>query len=445
MARELEASDLGSDVIDETADDALEPSVKDLADDAFGIDDHAQIIDDEPDGEEETIEGDLDALEDDPADKETVADPDATGQPRDASGKFVPKAEAKTETADTSTTAPAKPADALVETAAATQPTWEPLVVRVDKAMVPIDEAQVTRTKDAAGQGYHVITVKDEVFPQFHTRLARAHLFERNRQAIESDRNTLAAGIKELETLKAAPQPKSDSEIEAEMTLAAIKPLLDQILEPKDVELLEARIKLAQREHREQHTKDTESFFTKKAEEAKAAEQPAADDAFQYEGLSKEILDVLKNTPELADLTPDQLKAAYTDLTKIMRAVFWKESDGWYANRELIVDTLRAKRANAAPPAEGHTAASTGTSAASQGSTQDPKATKDADRFNKGQATSAAPTTTSLKANRDATANSRPRVERNTRKEPVKSAEMVAEDEWNADKKSFLRSNTLDW
>jgi hypothetical protein len=208
MARDL--------AVDDTLTDD-QPTADDAPMDAFGNefeDAAASALDDSQDDVanpgDDVVEGDLEPLEDTDTPETPPIGVDR-GDGRDATGKFATKAEqdAADAKAQAETTAPtAAPAAPVVEQAA---PVFEPLVVRADKTLHPIDEAQVTRAN-----GYHVITIKDEDAPRFMQRMSKGIVGEK----IWRD---LQTGIKELEQERAAPQAKTDSQIEAEIILATIK------------------------------------------------------------------------------------------------------------------------------------------------------------------------------------------------------------------------------
>ena len=397
------------------------------------------------------------------------------GDGRDATGKFVGKGEQKGDATEatpeaTQAATTAVPTDAYAEAQTApAAPTWEPLAVKVDRAIVPLDGAQVTEAN-----GYKLISVKAPEFSRFMQRVQRGHLYERDWRAIQERASALQQGITDLQAERSAPQQKSDEQIEAEHVLEAVKPFLKEIFDPQSLENLELKIKLAQRDHKESFATERKTYFDKlatdRAQEA-AKTMTETDVAQQIQGVAATMQEVIGQFPdEFATLQPEQLKAAYQDLLELQRDfgsnIYWKDpADGqWYKNTQAVYARLKkvAASASAAPqssptttasPAPGTTAAgvpqATGAPAGTAPRGSAGSATT-ADRFNRGvdrSARPAAPANTSLKNRRDGSTGTpapRSRDERTTRG-PAKTRAMIHEDELRAKKNAYLRSNSLDF
>jgi hypothetical protein len=430
MARDLAVDDTLTDD-QPTADDApMDAFGNEFEDAAASALDDSQ--DDVADPGDDVVEGDLEPLEDTDTPETPPIGVDR-GDGRDATGKFATKAEqdAADAKAQAETTAPtAAPAAPVVEQAA---PVFEPLVVRADKTLHPIDEAQVTRAN-----GYHVITIKDEDAPRFMQRMSKGIVGEK----IWRD---LQTGIKELEQERAAPQAKTDSQIEAEIILATIKDRLGELLEPHEVRNLELEIKLAQRDYKDTYAQERTQFFAAQAEKEQQAQAPEIEQRAQLEGIANALIDLRETQDDLRGLSDAQVEQAFNELKTIARAAYWKETDGkWYMDQRLMYDRLKAVQAgtasSSAPPSNGQTATAS----------RSPKPDA-ADRFNKAGNTAARPATpgtTSVKAGRGKTDPAQ-RPSRSptptTTNRPAKTAAMQAEDRARAQQKKFMASDGLDF
>jgi hypothetical protein len=469
----VNVEDLDNEPLEDTEDEAERAEASERAEaDAIVDDEFDGLTDADVEAEggsdpaDDAIEGDPDALDDDAPAKD--AEGVDRGDGRDAKGKFAADkaaadkavataaAKAGEQATDTATTDATKTGDAAAAGAgaAAEEPKWETLQFKADKAIVPIDEARISRAN-----GHHFIAVKDADFPRFLARVQRGHIYERSRQAIEQRARDLEQGIKDVELERAAPQAKSDAEIEAEIVMAEIKKRLDlgegmwaDLLDERDQELLDAKVRLAQKEHKEQHTTARDTYFAKKKEEADAETADATADQTAFTGIADSLLTIKDTYPEFKDASEEQLRAAYNELVTYRRAVYWREGSEWYQNSQAMYDTLKkhvntssSARSSSAPPAAGNTATAT------QSTTQDDAAARGAERHNRGvdsAAAPAAPRTTNVKANRG---TPRPRDERNTRaaagaaaRGPRKTKEMEAEDAFRATSRKFMNSASLD-
>lgn len=484
MARNRAANDDLLDDDDDLEQDgiaAARAEGEDAVDDEFAGLDSGEVADAVEDGAtggtetEETVD-ELDQSAEDLLDPE---DDDEAETPRNADGTFAPKKDEKGEKgekvvdAKTGTAAPAKDGakpDAAAATgdgkpAADAKPAdapikWEPLQLRVGKAIVPFEEARVADLGDTVG-----FVVKKTDVARFNQRLERGHLFETNRQAIEGRRRELDQGIKDLELERAAPQGKGETEIKAEIILEAVEAKLAEtgdgaaggswvdLFTPTERELLKARIELAQKAEKERVGTERTTYFDTKKKEADAAAAPERDLQTQARGIIDETRTLRDEHPEFKAATDEQLMAALQELGKVRKSVYWKEGDDWFVNRELIAEAL--KRAMAAAPASTQTTdtkvapskpENTAAGASTDGKTTD--ATTRAEAHNRGVNTAKKPTSTSFKAQRDGG----PRDERHTRsrdgsgKEGTreKSKAMAAEDSYRSATDKFMRSPDLD-
>lgn len=438
-------------------------------------------IDAEDDGGDAitTDEGALESLEGDDVDDDEGQDDGAgadRGDGRNAKGEFAKKGDESAAAAAADPTKGGEAAKAAAATGAtgatgdkpaaeAAKPVWQPFAVKVDKAFVPIEEALVQRVTGTDGKNFVILSVPEEQFSRFHERIARGHLFERNRQQISERQSALEKGIKELELERAAPQRKSDAEIEAGIVMEAIQAKLaaegaqwDSMFSETEQALLAANVKLAQREASEQATKDRETFFAEKRKPELEAEAAVADEKAIADTLVNAMFDLVDENPELAGISETGMRNALRQLVRLRRdaqyGAIWRESDGLFLNTNLIFETLKAAKgttAAAAPSKPEHTAS--GTDTANGKPASGTNGTAQAERFNNGVDSSARPTpkpaSTSLKGKRD---SSRPRDERHTRERVAAGGErgdtpraMKEEDRWNRDKAAFMRSNSLDF
>jgi hypothetical protein len=408
-------------------------SLRELVDDEFeglagAIEDRDSAPPDDDDEEEIPVDGegdDDDRGDDDDADG-------ADGPQRDERGRFAPKADDKPDAAAEAPRAggSAAPAAAAAAAPAADAAKWETFAVRADKAILPIDEAQVTRAN-----GHVLIAVKENDYNRFTQRIAKGVAAERVWRELHTAKQ-------EVELERNAPRPLSDAEIEAKIIMDEVRPLLAELFDEGQLERLELKVKLAQREAKDTHVTDRTTYFNTEREKLAAPEREreaaAADERTQLESIASELLSLQQQMPELAGMTKDQIERAFHALAhaNYRRAAVWKDGDAWYANHDLMRETLKQHAAATAtggtPGATGHTAtAPTG------------GARTNAERFNTG--VNSAPRTTSLKANRDA----RPRAQRPSRdsgrRRPAPDAAMTAEDEYRRTTRKFMNSNSLEF
>jgi hypothetical protein len=177
---------------DEQGIDTARAEAEDIVDDEFdGLTDADVASEGERSGDDDaaiatngaSLDDDDEPLTDDAGDGDLAPAAADRGDGRDAQGKFVKKegeaTAAKDGAAAGTAQAAAGAATGAAKDGAAEAPKWEPLQLKADKTIVPIEEARVSR-----GNGHHFVVVKDANFPRFVQRLQRAHLFERSRQAI---------------------------------------------------------------------------------------------------------------------------------------------------------------------------------------------------------------------------------------------------------------------
>lgn len=420
-----ESSSAGDEQTDESSSEASIDSDED--------DDEQLDEDDEDDeGDEDDDEGDdddaldLDAFETD------------TTQARTAGERFT-----KTEDAPAPAGAPAAASAAAAPATtgdAKAAPAWEPLSVNVDKQAVTIEEASISR---ANGVVYVAMPEKD--FGRFQSRISRGVVGERMWRELQK-------GLKEVEAMKAAPRQKSPAEIQNELTYAMLKPYVPEFLTESEIENLELKIALAIKEEGEKFAQ------AETARIAEATKEPEPSwEQIQHEGLLQTLIDVATNTPELADLTAEELEDVYRrELLPARDALVFRDNDGAYANTELMHRLLtngkivrRASRT--APPTTPPASASPRTPASAGNSTDNATVTgtSKAERFNRGVDSSAAPRTTSVKAGRDsarpAKANTRDTTRRRPRRRPARDEQMVAEDKLRQATRNWINSDNLDF
>jgi hypothetical protein len=463
--------------------EAFDTEVEDIVDGEFdGIvgsadpgeegDDGTGVVDDTRDEEAALATGGetLDDEEEEGLDEELEDGRDPAGDRgdgRNARGEFVggaDKGEKGKQGAAADGAAPqAGAADAGKAAAAAEAPKWEPLVVRADKALVPIEELSVMRgMKDSAGNELVMVSMRASNFARFAQRLSSGHRFEQNRQAITEQRTQLEAKIKHVERELAAPRGKTDAEVEGEELLKLLKPLLPELVDANlisqaDVDNLELRVKLAQRDARDAHaTALTKYHEDLKAKDAEAT-APAEYQTREATHIAEALMQVWHETPELKDLPEAEVRKVYDDLIEIGRAVYRedREQNRWEVDPKIITKYLTDRKtrlaatpsANGAPPSNGNPAAG-GTRGAPAGSSSNGGGkTAAADRHNRAVDTGQR-RTSSLKANRGTRPperNPRERAAAGTRAAPTKTPEMEAEDAWNTTRRNLMRSSTLDF
>lgn len=299
---------------------------------------------------------------------------------------------------------------------------WQPFGVTVDRKPFDVPEAAVQFRKGGDGKEYAFIAVPKDDFGRFQARIGRGVLAERISRDIESQ-------LREVEQLKAELEeerqhrPPAPEEIHAKEFLDALQGtgryegkagfdqnLLGQLLEPWQLDLIEANAKLA-------IVEATKKYETEAVERRSAREEAATADDVQEQGLAETILDLASEHPELKDLTEAQLREVFEELKPYKRALFWREPEGWFKNTEQVFSALKRKATSitAAPspaPAQGGQPGG----ATAVGARDD--------RFNAGQRTAVQPNavkppTTSVKARRDA--DQRPGTRPPTRSERRKA------------------------
>jgi hypothetical protein len=428
--------------------------------DDFG-DEHGDALNDDAVGTTATdaVDGEIAEALNDTADESEQA---AAGEkPRDDKGRFVPKpdaapAPAAGEKPAATATDPAKPANGpapaagtaaapAAAAAAPEPPKWEKVQVKADKATFDIEEAQLTRAN-----GHHLYAIKDADVPRFQQRLSKGIVAERMWRELNDS-------VKAIEAERAAPQPKSPEQIEAEVILATLKPRLAELYDdPKDIELLQLRIKEAQRDYQDKFKTERIAYDKKIADEAAKATQPEVDQKAQLEGLATTMFQLVDRHPELQGLTREQLQEVYNELVPIRKAAYWKEDGQWYADTQLIHSRIAAKKAgtssqaaasSSAPSKEPPAAASPSAGTSAAGAAGKPDA---GERFNAAQDTAAKPRSTNLKLQRDAGRPSETSTTGATRgngngRGSQKTPAQIAEDKARATARRYLSSDTLDF
>ena len=282
----IDAGDAFGEEFSEAITDALDEDTEtggESEDDeqlAKGLDDDGEGAGADGDDDEDGPSLD-DFLEDEPEEKDDKGEKGE--QPRDAEGKFTKADDAKPDAAaaagDAGAAAAAKPAAGAAAETQSGEPVWEPFSVNANKEPVAIGEAKITR---ADGHVYLAIEEKD--FPRFQARVSRGIVGEQLYRKLEE-------GVRELEALKTAPPPPSEAEIEAKLVLDAIKDELPNLLDEKDLEILELRIKNAKHEAQVEYHQQEEARVAQ-------AREPRWDDQ-QAEGIANTMIGLVQAFPEL--------------------------------------------------------------------------------------------------------------------------------------------------
>lgn len=422
--------------------------------------DEGADTDDEEQAEEEEGEGAADEgadADDEDLDDEEEAEPaadaraedleeDATGKgppPRDdgaqwnaeaqrwqKDGKFVEGAAPTPEQL-------AKPA---ADTAPATTPTWEPLAIRADRRDHTIPEAQLSRHGDHVYVGVH----KDK-WNDFTNRLSVGVVAQRMSRELDRGLREVAEEKAALQAAREAPKPPSDAEIEAKVWLEELKrPVredggsrITEVFDPNDLEVVELKVRLAQKEAHEQFQKEEQE---REQEWASNAVTSSEDDTVQARGLAGVIVEVADSDPAFAHLSEDQLREVYQTLMPYRRAVVFREGAEWRQEPELVLEALKRKVAEP----DGKSAPRT--DAGPPGQAGAPNAVARAERFNAGVESAAKPLTTSVKARRGVdqrTAENRPG--REGRRKRRSTRDQRAENSWRQTTRAFMSSPGLDF
>lgn len=330
---------------------------------------------------------------------------------------------------------------------AAAEQTWEPFAVKVDRAQVPIEEAVISRSN-----GHTFIAVPDAKFNDFQRRIVRGYAAERAWRGIQEREQQLE---REREIERNRPKIRTDSEVEADLMLDVLKPHLGDILDEQQLENLQLKVAIAQRDEKAKlATYETESRT--KASEAETTQRA------QDEGIATTIVELVedpKYAAQFAHLTDDDLRGLIRQLQPVRNALYYRDGDGWVRNTQYMFDRLtelaaarklgaaasttttgaRGMTGTTATPSKDGTTAATGT------------ATTRAERLNRAGETAARPTTTSVKAGRTATAT-RPSAQRSTTgttrqpdKKDTRTPAMKAEDRVRTSTRQFMSSDGLDF
>lgn len=344
-----------------------------------------------------------------------------------ADAKAAGKSEADQRAAATAAAAAVKPAAAADDAAKA--PAWEPLQIKSNRALFPIEEAKVTK------QGGHVlIAVPEKDYNKFQHRIGRGI-------AAEQQVREMGQMRRELEFERTAPKPRSDAEVEAAIVLDAITPHLGKLhvldeatgeyvpfLDAKTHENLKLKVEIAQ-------SKEKADFAKAETERRSAATSGEEWTKTQIETLTDQAFELVENHPDLKGMTPDQIRTALEDLAMPVRdKIVFRENGETFANTEYLFKLLKREMLSsgrAAPAPAGQPAA--------------PKKTTDAERFNSGQDTAAKPATTSLKAKRPPTAPVRRPTRETVPASQQRDERQEAEDAQRRARRKMMSSSTLDW
>ena len=458
-APEGEAHIDAGDAFDEEFSEAITDALDEDTETGGESNDDEQLAEGPDDDDEDGPSLD-DFLEDEPEEKDDKGEKGE--QPRDAEGKFTKADDAKPDAAaaagDAGTDAAAKPAAGTAAETQSGEPVWEPFSVNANKEPVAIGEAKITR---ADGHVYLAIEEKD--FPRFQARVSRGIVGEQLYRKLEE-------GVRELEARKTAPPPPSEAEIEAKLVLDAIKDELPNLLDEKDLEILELRIKNAKHEAQVEYHQQEEARVAQ-------AREPQWDDQ-QAEGIANTMIGLVQAFPELKGLSREQLEEVYErELLPVRNALYFREGEQLFANTQYMYDRLKARVGSGTPagsapatdtPASGKAkdtgaapsgaAASAsnrtpagGNTAGNSGSTAKPKGNvaTSAERFNRGVDAGAKPRSTSVKNNRNGSASAQRTTragERDNRRSTpgTRDRQMAAEDAVRKTTRNWLNSDSLD-
>lgn len=351
-----------------------------------------------------------------------------------ADAKRAGKSPAEQQAAGAAAAAAAKPAPA-----AAPEAKWEPLQIRADKAIHPIDEAKVQKVTDAKGGEHFVIAVPAKDYPRFQQRLGRGIAADRRwRELQEKER--------EIDFQRSAPKPRSDAEIEATMFIEALSKmqgteegskLLDEIFEPQELENLKLRVQIAQ-------GKEKTDFAT--AEEKRRSDASAGDEwsRFQADTLVNEAFDLVEKYADetgkrpLEGMTPDEIRGILQDLAMpVIDKLVYRENGETFVNNEYLFKLLQRGRGAPRTPAP----------TPSDAPAVPDKKVAGAERFNKGQDSAAQPRSTSLRQNRGTRPQGNPRTSRDQDRRPQddRTAQQIAEDQQRKARRKMMTSPSLDF
>lgn len=354
------------------------------------------------------------------------------------------------------------PAGAPVSSAG--ESAWEPFAVTADKEAVAIEEAVVSKVN-----GHFMIAVREQDMPRFRARIQRAIIGEKTWRAMEAEKAETAQMRAQLEQEASR---KTAAEIEAEETLKLLtREQLEAILDARDLDLLDERIARRKAEEGVRTVKptaataptETPAAPASAADPADAPAEPTIDFAqAQKEGIAVEMLAIIDHFPELQAIPEAERVAAYRELYAERDQVFWRGGDGYYSNRDRIYEKLKArvpakdpapapapKDAAAAPAAAATPATEPPAPAPAAAPRQSAATANRAETYNRGVNSAARPTTTSVKARREANA-ARPAAAGATRNADRPRARTQAEEqaeldaEWERTKRGVLRSDGLD-
>ena len=426
-------------------------------------DDLDDVLDDEDEGPATDKKEDAEEVAEPPIAREDGATFNEEAGRWQKDGKFVEgeKPTAELEKRATARAAAEKPvADAAVAAGAAKPGAgaaagaaapgkWEQFSVKADRKDHAIDEAVVRREG-----GFVFLGIPEDKFNTFTNRLGAGIVAQRMTRELDQSLKDLETAKAELESdrkfldrpagatwnvdktawVDAAGavvqgRPPSATEIEAMIWLDAIKPKIDGLFEPIEIDNFALKVKLAQ-QGAAGATGRFETERKTKATEANQAEET------QENGLANTIVEVAEAFPEFKDLTDDHLREVLGELRPYKRSLYYQEGGAWFKNTEAVHAALKRKvealaKASPAAPAPAKPA---------------PAADK-ADRFNAGQDSAAKPKTTSVAAQRGARpAGQRPsREERRRKKARGKTREQRDEDQYRKVERAFMASPGLDF
>jgi hypothetical protein len=423
---------------EEAEDDDERPTPADGASGGDESDEDEQVDEEEDDeGDEENDEGEEDGEDD--------------GQPRNPDGTFAEKskegadAPARTEAQGAGKDAVADVAKAgeqpVVDkgaAAAATDPQWQPFSVTVDRTDVAIPEALVQRVG-----GFVMLGVPEAQYPDFTRRIVRGVEAERQWRGLQEEKRRAAA---DREFEKTKPEVRTESQIEADLLLERLKPHAAALLEPHELDLIEAHVKI-------ELGKQNDALREWESKRSQPPE-PTIEEQ-QLEGIAETMIELRDHfADELKGLADEDLLEVIRQIAPVRNALYWQDTNEkgekvWMRNTQYVYDQLKSKAAAKASAASTATRDATPAATGTTASGGTPAADR-ADRFNKGQDTAARPTSTSLKDRRGTTgARNRPPNRGTTgsgsgKRRDSRTSEQRAEDDFRKTTRGFMSNPGLD-
>lgn len=419
------------------ADDEAEPEDEDDEPDDDEPDAEEDDPEDEPDDDEEdapegddAAEGDETAAAAEPIKRKDGAEWNGTAKRWQKEGKFVegdpPPAPAAKDSKDAK--------------GATTQDTgWAPFSVTVDREAVPIADVAVSKAN-----GHVIYAVPEAKAADFNRRIVRGIAAERYWRQLTDEKRTIE---EERKALAERPPVRTDSEVEADVLLEALKPHLATLFDETELENLNLKVKVAQGEEKGKLSEWETSRVTAREAEGKEREAVANELGDMVAGIIADDTGALR--PEYKHLDDAAMTELMPLVMKHANALVTKNPEGKYARQHELAEFVVAQFAAARKPAVAEPPKADPTPAKGTTGKDTGKAGDRAERFNTGVTTAARPTSTNLKerrtrekgrpATRRTTGESRGRKDRDRR-----TPEQREEDEFLKLKRSYTTSATLD-